>query len=193
MSEPLAEQKRAVRQRLLAARGAVGRGPELADAVCRRLAVLPELIAAHVVVGYAAHGSELSIDQALRRLLAAGTTVCLPWVQGQVLGVGAISDLDADVAPGWRGVREPRPPRRPVRPQTVDAVLAPGVGFDAQGNRLGYGGGHFDRLLGQVRRGIPIIGIAFDEQIVTRLPVADHDRPVDVVVTPSRTLRTSRL
>lgn len=187
------EQKQAVRQRLLAARGAVGARADAAAAVCDRLAQLPELVGVQVVAGYAAHGSEISIDDALRRLLANGVTVCLPWVQGSGLGLGAVGDLDDDLAPGWRGVREPCLPRRPVRPQALDAVLAPGVGFDARGNRLGYGGGHFDRLLGRLRRGIPVIGVAFDEQVVTRLPVQAHDRPVDVVVTPTRTLRTSRL
>jgi 5-formyltetrahydrofolate cyclo-ligase len=48
-------------------------------------------------------------------------------------------------------------------------------------------------LLGRLRRGVPLIGVAYDEQVVTQLPVAPHDRPVDVVITPSRTLRTSRL
>jgi 5-formyltetrahydrofolate cyclo-ligase len=193
VSDAVDAQKRAVRQRLLAARGSVGNRDQSAAAVCQRLTTLPELITGHVVLGYAAHGSELSIDAALRRLLDAGVTVCLPWVEGVMLGLGVITDLEADLTPGWRGVREPRVPRRPLRPQAVDAVLVPGVGFDPLGNRLGYGGGHFDRLLGRLRRGVPLIGVAYDEQVVTQLPVAPHDRPVDVVITPSRTLRTSRL
>ena len=144
-------------------------------------------------MGYAAHGTELSIDAALRRLLDDGVTVCLPWVAGATLGVGAITDVAADLAPGWRGVREPRVPRRPFRPQAVDVVFAPGVGFDPLGNRLGYGGGHFDRLLPRLRRGVPVVGVAFDEQVLDRLPVGPHDCPVDIVITPQRTLRPFRL
>lgn len=193
MSEAVNEQKRSLRRRLLAARSAAAARDEMSASICQRLAALPELTAARVVLGYASHGDEVSVDAALRRLLADGVTVCLPWVDGPALGLGAVDDLDADVAPGWHGVREPRVPRRPVRPQAVDAVITPGVGFDELGNRLGYGGGHFDRLLGRLRRGVPVIGVAFDEQIVSRLPVEPHDRPVDVVVTPYRTLRPSRL
>ena len=193
MTQAVDEQKRALRRRLLAARSAAPARDEAAAAVCRRLRALPELATAHVVLGYAGHGEEISIDAALRRLLASGVTVCLPWVDGLVLGVGAIADLDADVEPGWRGVREPRVPRRPVQPRRIDAVIAPGVGFDEHGNRLGYGGGHFDRLLGRLRPGVPVIGVAFDAQVVARLPVEPHDRPVDVVITPKRTLRRSRL
>lgn len=193
MSETIDEAKQALRRRLLAARGAVGGAQPAAAAVARRLATLPELALAHVVLGYASHGHELSVDAALSALLARGTTVCLPWVDGTRLGVAAVSDLHGDLAPGWRGVREPRVPRQPVPAAALDAVIAPGVGFDLQGNRLGYGGGHFDRLLARLRRGVPIIGIAFDEQVVTTVPVAAHDRPVDIVITPTRTLRTSRL
>lgn len=193
VGEAVEQQKQVLRRRLLAARSSVGARHAAAAAICRRLAVLPELVAARVVLGYAAHGDEVSVDAALRQLLADGVTVCLPWVEGPVLGLAAISDLDADLAPGWRGLREPRLPRHPVRPHALDAVIAPGVGFDPAGNRLGYGGGHFDRLLGRLRRGVPVIGVGLDEQVVTQLPVASHDRPVDVIVTPTRTFRVSRL
>lgn len=193
MNEAVDEQKQAVRRRLLATRSSVGGRAEAVAAVCRRLSVLPELSAAPVVLGYAAHGTELSIDPALQLLLRDGATVCLPWVEGPRLGVGVVTNLEADLVPGWRGLREPRLPRQPVRPHALDAAVVPGVGFDLLGNRLGYGGGHFDRLLGRLRRGVPVIGVAFDEQVVSRLPAAPHDRPVDVIITPNRTLRTLRL
>ena len=155
----------------------------------RRLRTLPELATVRVILGYAATSQEVSIDTALEALLSAGVTVCLPWVDGPTLGVGAIDTLD-DLAPGWRGVREPRADRRrQLRPTALDAVIAPGVGFDRAGNRLGYGGGHFDRLLARVQRDTVVIGVALDEQIVTAVPAESHDRPVDVIVTPTNTIR----
>lgn len=193
VSTSVEAEKSALRHRLLAARDAAGPLEEASAAVCRRLASLPELAGREVVLGYAAQAREISVDAALRRLLGAGTTVCLPWVEGVRLGLGAVGDLDRDVAPGWRGIREPRHPRQPVPPHAVELVIVPGVGFDVAGNRLGYGGGHFDRLLGRLRRGVPVIGVALEDQVVTRIPVADHDRPVDVVLTPERTLRPARL
>ena len=192
MSNPVDDTKQALRRRLLAARASTAGAGAASAAVRRRLGALPDLVAARTVVGYAAQGTELSIDATLEALLATGVTVCVPWVDGPLLGLGAITGLD-ELAPGWRGLREPAVPRRPVRPHAVDAVIAPGVGFDLHGNRLGYGGGHFDRLLARLRRGVPVIGVAFDEQVVDRLPVAPHDRPVDLVVTPTRTLRAARL
>lgn len=186
-------QKHLLRSRLLTVREAYGQLDDASEAVVRRLARLPELAAARVVSGYVATRSEVDIAGALRQLLAADAIVCLPWVDGDHLRLSAVTDLDQDLAPGWRGLSEPHPSRRrSVAPSTVDVVLAPGVGFDRAGHRLGYGGGHFDRLLGRLRRGTVVVGIALEEQVVTNVPTTEHDRPVDLVVTPSRTLRCSR-
>ena len=189
MNSALDDEKNRLRGRLLAARDAAGPLADASAAVSRRLSTLPELAAVRTVLGYAATPREVAIDAALDALIARGITVCLPWVAGSTLGVGAVVSLDA-LRPGWRGVREPPPQqRRPLRPSALDALVVPGLGFDAGGNRLGYGGGHFDRLLARTRRGAVVIGVALDEQICTAIPTGGHDRSVDVVVTPTRTLR----
>lgn len=182
--------KAALRTRLLAIRDAAADLTAASAAVCSRLERLPELAGARVVAGYAALPAEVSVDPMVRQLLADGVVVCLPWVAGPDLILGQIEDLDTDLAPGWRGVREPLlGRRRPLRPTAVDVALVPGVGFDVAGNRLGYGGGHFDRLLPRLRRGAVAVGVCLDEQVVEALPVEAHDRPVDLIVTPTRTLR----
>ena len=183
-------EKNGLRARLISVRAAIGDRDAASAAVCRRLATLPELAVVRTVAGYAATPAEITVDAALRSLLARGVAVCLPWVDGATLGIGQIQDLDADVAPGWRDLREPVPSRRsPLRPTAVDAVLVPGVGFDRAGNRLGHGGGHYDRLLARLRRDAIVIGIAHDDQVVGDIPVESHDRRVDVLVTPTVTLR----
>lgn len=64
----------------------------------------------------------------------------------------------------------------------LDAVLVPLVAFDDAGNRLGYGGGNYDRLLPLLRDDAVILGIAFDEQRVVEVPCEPHDRPLPHVV-----------
>lgn len=189
------EDKAAVRGRLLAARAALT-APTRArasEAIHGRLDALPELADARAVLGYAAFGSEVDLDPWLQRLADAGVGVFLPWVDDRWLRIARVIDLDADLAPGWRGVREPRVDgRRSARPDRLHAAVVPGVGFDGSGRRLGYGGGHFDRLLAEVGPGTVVVGVAFDVQLVDTLPAEPHDRPVDVVVTESRTVRGGR-
>lgn len=66
--------------------------------------------------------------------------------------------------------------------QTIDVALILGLAFDAQGVRLGHGGGFFDRFL--ARHPLRTAGLAYDEQIVDLLPRESHDVPMDCVVTP---------
>lgn len=189
--DPTAAAKASLRHRVLAVRGALP--PAYRAEACRRvhhhLERLPELDDAVGVLGYAAFGSEVDLDE---HLIALGRVrdVHLPWVDGDDLAVAHVREWDVDLRPGWRGVREPRSDRRrPVPPHTLDAVLVPGVAFDRQGHRLGYGGGHFDRLLARVRPDTVVVGVAFDVQVVDAVPHEAHDVPVDVVVTESGILR----
>jgi 5-formyltetrahydrofolate cyclo-ligase len=70
-----------------------------------------------------------------------------------------------------------------VDPLTLDLVVVPGRAFTPDGRRLGRGGGHYDRFLLRLAPGCRTIGVCYAEQVVGDLPVADHDVPVDVVVT----------
>lgn len=68
-----------------------------------------------------------------------------------------------------------------------DLVIVPGVAFTEGGDRLGRGGGWYDRLLPQLRSDCATVGVAFDIQLLPELPVEPHDRPVGVVVTETHT------
>ncbi len=71
----------------------------------------------------------------------------------------------------------------PPDPQTVDVVIVPGIAFTAAGDRLGQGGGWYDRFLLRVRPDCVTIGVGFEPQLVDRLPVEPHDVRLDLVVT----------
>jgi 5-formyltetrahydrofolate cyclo-ligase len=68
-------------------------------------------------------------------------------------------------------------------PSALDVVVVPGLAFTAGGDRLGQGGGHFDRFLPRLQPDCLVVGVAFREQLVDELPTADHDARVDVVIT----------
>lgn len=122
--------------------------------------------------------------------MAEGRGVFLPYVDRDDLGIARVTDLEGALAPGYRGVREPKAiGRRAANPQRCEIALVPGVAFDRDGGRLGYGGGHFDRLLARLRDATPVIGVAFGLQLVPTVPREEHDRAVDMVVTEEDALR----
>ncbi len=71
---------------------------------------------------------------------------------------------------------------RCVAPQEIDAVVVPMVAFDAHNNRLGYGGGNYDRFLPQLREGAVVVGVAFKEQKIPAVPLEPHDLSLPFIV-----------
>jgi len=85
------------------------------------------------------------------------------------------------------GMLEPAPDLPVIDPATLDLVLVPGVAFDRQGGRLGFGGGYYDRFLPTT----PAlrVGVTYDECLADVLPCGEHDQCVDWIVTPSDLFR----
>ncbi len=137
-----------------------------------------------VIAAYSPIGSELDPLALLERLVMAGNTGCLPVLQGpgQPLKFRAWQPGDRLQRRLW-GIGEPRA-ERPVQLPTV--LLMPLLAFDAQGWRLGYGGGYYDRTLQLLRANGPVtaIGVAFSEQQVARLPHDANDQRLDWILTP---------
>ena len=177
----LAATRDALRARGRAARAALHADERAAAtaAVVRRLAALDELRTARRVLLTRAVGDELDLGALETLLLDRGVTVALPVVDGVALRVVDL-DRDRTTRPGWRGVAEPvgRPTDAPV-----DVVVVPALALDRRGERLGYGGGHFDRLLGGAAAEAVAVGAVFACQLVEEVPVAPHDVRLDVVVT----------
>jgi 5-formyltetrahydrofolate cyclo-ligase len=146
---------------------------------------------ARAILFYAPIAGEIDLTPLLEEALAAGKTVALP---GYVSGTGnyeafEISDLGRDCAPGKFGISEPARPGAAFPLNRLDLALAPGLGFDLSGRRLGRGGGFYDRLLARVAG--TKCGVAFDPQIVARVPAEAHDIRMNVILTPTRWLAVS--
>ena len=83
-------------------------------------------------------------------------------------------------------IREPRNDiSREVDPQDIDIVIVPGVVFDLHGGRYGYGGGYYDRFLLTVKPGTKKIAIAFDMQVIKKIPFTHSDVRIDSLITES--------
>ena len=80
-------------------------------------------------------------------------------------------------------------PESGIDPSWPDLVIVPGLAFTRAGDRLGQGGGWYDRFLSEVRADCVTVGVCFAEQVVGELPVEAHDVMVDHVVTDSGVVR----
>ena len=149
----------------------------------KRLYALPEFRAAGAILFFASFRSEVDTVTMIRHVLAAGKRVFLPKVKGRELALFEILDFDKDTAPGAWAIPEPRE-TKPVTIHEVDLMIVPGLAFDENGNRLGYGAGFYDRILPTYRR--MTVALAFEEQIVPDVPVSIHDIPVKKIVTEKR-------
>jgi 5-formyltetrahydrofolate cyclo-ligase len=89
---------------------------------------------------------------------------------------------------GFAGIREPLTDQTDsVASEEIDLLVVPGLIFDSKGYRIGFGGGFYDRYLIAYQN--VAISLAFEMQMVDRVPVADFDRPVDLIVTEQRVIR----
>lgn len=182
--------KDALRRSALSRRTRMG-SIERADAsaaALARLLELPEMSQAETIVTSVSVRSEVTTAGLIEHVLSSPhLRLLLPFVaEDGRLAATWVTSL-AELAPGYRGIPEPRA-RLPVSPAEADAIVLPGVAFDQACNRLGYGGGFFDGFLAASPRPARI-GLCFECQIVDEVPVMEHDEPMDIVVTEERVLR----
>jgi 5-formyltetrahydrofolate cyclo-ligase len=190
------------------ARAAAAAG--LADQV--RAHVRQEALDVRCVAAYVAMPDEPDTGPLLESWLAAGLRVLVP----RVMDGGLLEWCDYigpdNLARGVYGIDEPTGPAAGqgaagLRDNDVDLLVLPALGVDEGGVRLGQGGGYFDRLLAVLRpgatssdlhpvsplghQGPEILALVYDDDVlpVGAIPTDPHDRGVDVVVTPTRTIR----
>jgi len=77
-------------------------------------------------------------------------------------------------------------------PKDIDLVIVPGVGFDTNGNRIGYGFGYYDSFLSETKQEIPFIGLAFDFQIQDEIPCDESDKFIDKIITNKRIIECQK-
>lgn len=175
--------KQAMRARMRELRSAIP--PEerdrLAGEIEERLFAQPPVRSATAVMLFSSFGSEVPMQGMIERAWDEGKNVLLPVLRGGSIRLAAARQGEMLFASSY-GAMEPSD-EHVVPAEEIDVVVAPGLAFDREGNRLGYGGGHYDRLLGGLRETAHTVGIGFHVQLVDAVPHGRSDRPLDAVVT----------
>ncbi len=182
-----------LRATILAARTARSRGEQ--DRAARGFAdqalTVPAVANGPTVAAFLSHAGEPGTRLLVDALRSRGVTVLLPVL---------LDDFDLDWAtyePGQQtsgrfGLLVPTTRRLGVDAiASVAAVVCPGLAVDLAGNRMGRGGGSYDRALARCGPAVLRCQLAYDDEVLDAVPIAEHDQPVGMIVTPTRTLRTS--
>ena len=195
--------KQTIRQRILAEREELSAElrAQFSAAIVRRIVQLPEYQAARVVLGYMNFGAEFESELLVRQALEDGKSLLLPKVNRATneLDVYCVTNLQHDLAPGLWNIREPLPERctKVDALQDVDFILLPGVAFERDGARLGYGGGFYDKLLARmddqcgVAHSLSLVAGAYSMQLVGGIPQDATDRKVQWLATENETIDCS--
>lgn len=133
---------------------------------------------------FVSYGTEVDTQMILHRLLEMGKKVAVPRVQGQEMEFYVIRSFQ-DLEKGTMGILEPVTEERVVPSEGI--MLLPGLAFDLKKNRLGYGGGYYDRYFEKyLCDNVKKIALAYDFQVVEQLETERFDRKADVIITDQR-------
>jgi 5-formyltetrahydrofolate cyclo-ligase len=142
-------------------------------------------LAAKTIFVYVSYKNEVDTHNIINYSLKAGKRVCVPKVISLREGMRAVEIASfSELRKGSLGILEPEYTEdRNISPMGIDLLLMPGVAFDRQGGRVGYGGGFYDRFLMKVRPGTPKIALSYSFQIFERVPMEEQDIRIDGLIT----------
>jgi 5-formyltetrahydrofolate cyclo-ligase len=179
--------KQDLRRELIARRNQLDHRELRSAAICERVRAMPAFRQARAIHSYLPIRSEVDTRPLLDAALTLGKALALPVIAADKRMRHAwISSIDpADFTPGVLGTLYPRR-FTPARPGDWDVTIVPMLGFDRAGYRLGYGKGHYDRLLASAPT--IAVGVAFAAQELPALPHQPHDRRLDYIATEDELL-----
>lgn len=174
--------KRALRAELRARLAALDADyiSESDETIFQKVISLPQYLCAMRIFAYCSIGREVGTHAIIRHALSVGKTVCLPVVIGKEMVFYPVTEETA-FQKGPFGIPQPTPSLRPEHPLQGDLMLMPGLSFTRSGERMGQGGGYYDRYL--AAHEIYTVGLCRRAMLSESLPTQAHDRRADFVIT----------
>ncbi len=188
------ETKAEIRKRILERRSSLTaeETEEKSKRIFSQLCALRSYKDAKMILVYMDYKNEVRTEAFIKNCITEGRRIALPKVEvygSRMLSLYEINSLERDIITGYKGIPEPNSETlRKIEPTEIDLLVIPGVAFDPERNRLGYGAGYYDRLLPGTRFGSIKVGVAYSLQIVDKIPAGLYDIPMDLVITEDRIL-----
>lgn len=167
---------------------------EKSKIITERIIKLKEYLESKNIMVYMDFSNEVSTKFLVEKCFDMGKNVFLPKVSRRLqrgyLEVYEVTDIENQLSKGTYGILEPkRELCKKVDGEIIDMVVVPGVAFDENKNRIGFGAGYYDAFLKNTRKECHKVGIAFEIQICQHIPKEEHDVPLDMIVTEKRIIR----
>lgn len=162
---------------------------ELSEKIISKLIKLPVFKNSQTIMLYLSFNNEVDTFKLIEKCQALGKKVIVPYCvnQGKKIIPVEIRDVENDLVKSKFGYMEPKKEIiEAVDTETIDLIIIPGIAFDRNCYRIGFGAGYYDRFLGKLNFKISTIGLIYDFQLIELMPVEQHDIPVDYVITEKR-------
>ncbi|MGD9022538.1 MAG: 5-formyltetrahydrofolate cyclo-ligase [Deltaproteobacteria bacterium] len=189
--EDIRAKKSEIRKSTLARRDGLSKKKHVqkSKAIMGRLFEFANFLESRIVLFYLSQKSEVDTEPMIRRALELEKIIALPLIDQEKMQIVPlkVDDLDRDVRPGYRGIREPIAQRcKHIPVEHINLAIIPGIAFDERGGRIGYGTGFYDRLIPDLDITTRKVALAFECQIVPQIPMEPHDRYTDIIITEER-------
>ncbi len=158
--------------------------------ICSKLTQMPEFKKAGLIMIFLSLPHEVDTTPIILCAWQQGKSVSVPkvsWQQRHMLPV-QINSLETGFSTDGYGLKNPVT-GVPVPLEDIDLVITPGLGFDKKGNRLGRGGGYFDRFFSNENLKAKKCAICFSQQVIDHVPTDDHDVPIDCLISDNMVMR----
>jgi 5-formyltetrahydrofolate cyclo-ligase len=145
------------------------------------------------IMFYLATKSEVQTEEIIKTSIKIDKNIFVPIILRDCIDLVAskLIDFDRDLERGKKGILEPKQEYyRLFPPENIDLVILPGIAFDLKGNRIGRGLGYYDNFLSKVKPSTRLIALAFEIQLVKKVPVNKYDIPVHKIITEERIINS---
>lgn len=156
---------------------------EKSNLILDKLEQLPAFQEASLIYAYISYNQEVATKSRLEHWIKRGKKIAVPKVTGHEIVFFSINGL-SDLVEGYRGILEPKETQ--IVQKEDGLFLMPGLAFDKEKHRCGYGGGFYDRYL-NTHRDVYLkkVALAYDFQIMDRIPFESHDEKVEILISES--------
>ena len=155
--------------------------------ILKKLLNIKEYKESQNIFVFVSYKSEVDTHEFIKESIKNDKVILVPKVKNKFGDMGAFKiNSFNDLKSGFKGILECDESCSEFNKYNIDIVIMPGLAFDKDGGRIGYGGGYYDRFLKDLNKEIPKIAVAYELQVINNIPMEDYDIKPNKIITEER-------